>query len=108
MSRVYNLNAQELKNSLDSNENILLVDCRELPEWQSEHIKGAQHIPMSTFANNYHPILTDKTQKIVVQCRSGGRSYQVAMFLASQGFTNIHNLEGGILEWINQEFPVEK
>lgn len=108
MSRVFNLNAQELKQSLDSNENIMLVDCREQPEWNSERITGASHIPMSLFAHIYQEKLQDKNQKIVVQCRSGGRSYQVAMFLASQGYNNVFNLEGGILDWMHRNYPIER
>ena len=41
----------------------------------------------------------DPQREIVVICRSGGRSLQVAQFLAAQGFATVSNLAGGILAW---------
>lgn len=108
LSNVKNFNTQELKNSLDNNENIKLVDCRELPEWEDARIKGAVFLPMSSFVNHYKEELQDKEQKIVVQCRSGGRSQQVANFLVSEGYQNVYNLSGGILDWIHRDFPIER
>ncbi|MEO0474273.1 MAG: rhodanese-like domain-containing protein, partial [Bacteroidota bacterium] len=40
-----------------------------------------------------------KSQEVVMICRSGGRSGRACMFLAQQGFSNVRNLEGGMLAW---------
>jgi rhodanese-related sulfurtransferase len=47
----------------------------------------------------------DPAAEIVVMCRSGGRSAQVARFLQQQGFSNVWNLAGGILAWSEQLDP---
>jgi rhodanese-related sulfurtransferase len=47
----------------------------------------------------------DPNQDTVVICRSGGRSLQVAHFLAAQGFTSVFNLAGGILAWSRDVDP---
>jgi rhodanese-related sulfurtransferase len=41
----------------------------------------------------------DPKKEVVVICRSGGRSAQVAQFLEHQGFGKVFNLSGGILAW---------
>jgi rhodanese-related sulfurtransferase len=55
------------------------------------------HIPMGQVAGRLNEL--DPMRETVVICRSGGRSMQVAQFLASQGFGSVYNLAGGILAW---------
>ncbi|MEP6545825.1 MAG: rhodanese-like domain-containing protein [Gammaproteobacteria bacterium] len=55
------------------------------------------HIPMGQIATRLGEL--DPAQETVVICRSGGRSLQVATFLAGRGFGSVYNLAGGILAW---------
>jgi rhodanese-related sulfurtransferase len=55
------------------------------------------HIPMGELPNRLNEL--DPQREIVVICRSGGRSLQVAQFLSAQGFASVSNLAGGILAW---------
>ncbi|MEL6132474.1 MAG: rhodanese-like domain-containing protein, partial [Bacteroidota bacterium] len=51
-----------------------------------------------------------KDREVVVICRSGGRSGQAKMFLSQKGFSNVRNLEGGMLAWkaaIDPTFDVD-
>ena len=48
--------------------------------------------------------LNNKNAKIVLQCRSGKRSMSAAHYLESQGYTDLYNLEGGILQWEDEGF----
>ncbi|MSP58186.1 MAG: rhodanese-like domain-containing protein, partial [Flavobacteriaceae bacterium] len=43
-----------------------------------------------------------KNAEIIVHCRSGARSGTAKMFMVQQGFTNVRNLIGGILDWKSQ------
>ena len=97
----------ELKSKLDSGEKINFIDCRELAEWSEGHIEGATLIPLSEFQQKYESVLTDKDAKIVVQCRSGKRSMDACMFLLSKGYSDLNNLEGGILAWTQAGFPIK-
>ena len=97
----------ELKNKLDNGEKINFIDCRELAEWSEGHIEGATLIPLSEFQQKYESVLTDKDAKIVVQCRSGKRSMDACMFLLSKGYSDLNNLEGGILAWTQAGFPIK-
>ncbi len=47
----------------------------------------------------------DKESELIILCRSGVRSYRVCQFLISQGFKNVKNFSGGILEWIKLVDP---
>jgi rhodanese-related sulfurtransferase len=96
----------ELKEKLNSNEKIQFIDCRESQEWQEAHIKGVTLLPLSEFETKYETILKDKDTQVVIHCRSGKRSMNACMFLLSKGFTNLVNVEGGIMSWIASDFPV--
>lgn len=101
------IDVQELKLKLDNGEKFHFVDCRELEEWKEGHIDGATLIPLSDFQQRYEEVLTEKDAKIVIQCRSGKRSMNACMFLLSKGYSDLNNLEGGILAWTEAGFPVK-
>ena len=60
-------------------------------------------IPMGEMANRLGEL--DPGREIVVICRSGGRSLQVAHFLSARGFGSVSNLAGGILAWSRDVDP---
>ena len=101
------IDVQELKKKLDNKENFVFIDCREQEEWDEAHIEGATLIPLSTFQEKYEAVLTDKNATIVVQCRSGKRSMNACMFLLSKGYSDLNNLEGGIMAWHQAGFPIK-
>jgi len=75
-----------------------LLDVRE--DWETALAPvptDILHIPMGQIADRLKEL--DPRQETVVICRSGGRSLQVAHFLAAQGFAAVSNLSGGILAW---------
>jgi rhodanese-related sulfurtransferase len=88
-------------------DNALLVDCRELQEWNAGRIPGAVLKPMSTVNDWYQDLPTDRP--IVMQCRSGNRSGQIVSALVGQvGMANVMNLAGGILAWHEAGLPIEE
>jgi rhodanese-related sulfurtransferase len=97
---------RELKQKLDSKENIQFIDCREQAEWNEAHIAGATLLPLSEIETKYENILKDKNAQIVIHCRSGKRSMNACMFLLSKGYSHLTNVEGGIISWSQEGFPV--
>jgi adenylyltransferase/sulfurtransferase len=75
-----------------------LIDVREPDEWQTFHLKGAIHWPLSSLNENRFPDLR-RDQKILVYCQSGKRSKLAAQALQESGFTAVSELEKGLLEW---------
>jgi adenylyltransferase/sulfurtransferase len=93
----------ELKRRLDAGENLFVLDVREPNEYQINRIPGSTLIPLGELPRRYQEL--DKGREIVAQCKMGGRSARAVEFLRSVGFTNVKNLRGGILEWIDKVDP---
>lgn len=92
--------------ALQGRPDVVLFDVREPYEYQAGHIPGVKLIPMNDVPNRINEIPRDKT--VILTCRSGNRSGQVADFLRKQGFTNVHNMQGGILAWQQAGYPIQK
>ena len=92
----------DLKKMRDEGAQHQLIDVREVHEYEISNI-GGEHIPMSLIPLNIDKIRRDIP--VVLQCRSGGRSGQITRFLEAQGFTNVANLQGGILAWARDIEP---
>ncbi|MCU0646413.1 MAG: ThiF family adenylyltransferase [Gemmatimonadaceae bacterium] len=80
-----------------------LIDVREPWEYETAHIEGAELMPMGGIPLAVQPggALAElpRDTALIIQCHHGGRSNQVAHFLAGQGFTNVSNFDGGIDAW---------
>jgi adenylyltransferase/sulfurtransferase len=96
------ITVSELKKMRDEGAQHQLIDVREVHEYEISNI-GGEHIPMSLIPLNIDKIRRDIP--VVLQCRSGGRSGQITRFLEAQGFTNVSNLQGGILAWARDIEP---
>lgn len=82
-----------------------IIDVREPVEFAEEHITGTKLIPLGDLGHRSSEI--DKTKPIVVMCRAGTRGQQALTKLQAQGFSDVRNLEGGILAWKAAGLPVE-
>jgi rhodanese-related sulfurtransferase len=97
------ITVQELNHLRTSNASFQLIDVREESEYDVSNL-GGELIPMGDIIERKDDISADK--KVVVHCRSGKRSASVIMALESQfGFTNLYNLKGGIMAWIEEIEP---
>lgn len=96
------ITVKELKNLMDSGEDFQLIDVREQKEFDFANI-GGELIPLNTIPDNLDKIAKDK--KVVVHCRSGARSANAIQYLEQQGFSDLHNLKGGILAWSDEIDP---
>ncbi|MFC0469364.1 rhodanese-like domain-containing protein [Halalkalibacter kiskunsagensis] len=75
----------------------IIIDVREVEEYEEAHIPGIPLIPMHTIPNVMDQL--DKEQTYLFVCRSGNRSQNVALYLQNQGFENVQNYFGGMLAW---------
>jgi len=94
------ITVQELKQLIDEKKDYQLIDVREEYEFDEANLKG-ELISMGEVIENVEKI--SKEKQVVVHCRSGKRSATVINALESQfGFTNLYNLRGGILAYIDE------
>ena len=84
---------------LDAGEKFFFVDCRLPNEWEITHIDGATLIPLQQMAQHLDTLRKHKDEKIVVHCKSGGRSMQFTQALRQAGFKDVKSMAGGILLW---------
>ena len=83
---------------LYQNEQLSLVDVREVEEFQTLHLEGAQNLPLSQLADIYDQL--DKDLLHYVVCKSGMRSAHACQFLAEQGY-DVINVQGGMTAFEN-------
>ena len=106
MPQDFEITALDLKRAIDSGKNPYILDVREPQEYQINRIPGSVLIPLGQVASRVAEIKAGaEGRPIVVQCKMGGRSAKAMDFLKSVGFTNVKNLRGGILEWIDKVDP---
>jgi sulfur dioxygenase len=86
---------------------VRVLDVREPDEFTGPlgHIKGATLVPLGDLASRAKELPRDKP--IVAVCRAGSRSAQATAILQQAGFTEIANLNGGMLRWRAEGYPVE-
>jgi len=102
----FNITPRALQAKIDSGENVVLVDVRELYEYDLCHIEGARLLPLGQLPARAGEL--DKGSEIVVYCHVGVRSTQAVAYLRRAGFSSIRNLQGGIDAWareIDQQMP---
>ena len=73
----------------------VIIDVRNSDEYNTGHIKGSVNIPVS----NILSVDYDKDTIIIVYCASGMRSATAAEKLIEAGYTNVYNLDGGLINW---------
>lgn len=98
------ITADEIKTLLDAGENLHLVDVRE-PDEHTEFNIGGTFLPLGKIqVMQIDDIDGLKDEEVICYCRSGVRSAQACLMLETFGFTNVKNLEGGMLNW-REKYP---
>ncbi len=95
------MNSDELIEFIELNDAVL-VDVRTEDEYNSGYIENSLNIDY--FSNDFsvNADKLDKNTPIILYCRSGKRSSMSANKISKLGFKEIYNLQGGILEWIEE------
>jgi rhodanese-related sulfurtransferase len=94
--------------SLINRSNALVLDVREQNEYDAGHIINSRLIPKGKVKERIGELEKYRERPIVVVCRSGNRSESATAFLNKQGFTQVHNLTGGVMAWQKANLPLEK
>ncbi len=86
----------QVKQWLDQKEDMLILDVRQLREWNASHIEGAMLLPLNELAAKAETLTDWKNRRVVTQCHHGVRSMNAAAYLRRLGFTNVHSMAGGL------------
>lgn len=99
-TRAASIAPEVLKQWLDEKREIVLLDTRNTYEVQQGTFKQAQHLSLNDFSELAHtPIPATKEQVVVMFCTGGIRCEKAALFMQHQGYQQVYQLEGGILNY---------
>ena len=73
----------------------VIIDVRTVNEYNTGHIKGAVNLPLDIIDT----ISYDKNTALIIYCASGVRSLEAVNMLSNLEYTNLYNLDGGLLNW---------
>ncbi|NBQ54400.1 MAG: rhodanese-like domain-containing protein [Proteobacteria bacterium] len=86
-----------------------LIDVRTDEEFTQVHATGAVHIVLNKISRAALAAagIKDPATNLYLICKAGGRSRQACQMLAAEGFTNLHNVSGGTMAWVEEDLPHE-
>ena len=108
-SNIYAQNIEQIspiRAKLMARNGALMIDVRETDEVKAlaYDVDGIVNIPLSEFKDRLNEIPQDRA--IIVACRSGNRSSQAAKILHQNGYSDISNMEGGMMAWQAKKLEV--
>jgi adenylyltransferase/sulfurtransferase len=95
----WEITPRDVKQMLDRKDQFVFIDCRLPNEYEITHIEGTKLIPLQQLGQRFAELKPLANEKIVVHCKSGGRSLQFTQMLRQQGFKDVRSMAGGILLW---------
>lgn len=84
-----------------------LLDVRTASEFENAHIAGAYNLPLDQLAEHVHELRAARGPVVLI-CQSGQRAQRAEALLQSAGMTNIHVLEGGMIDWQSRHLAVRR
>ncbi|MDH4286022.1 MAG: rhodanese-like domain-containing protein [Gallionella sp.] len=90
----------------DAAHGLRVIDVRQMQEIAAGTVPRAEALPLHILPAKVHEL--SREEKLVMVCRSGARSAQACMFLQQQGFSNVYNLRGGMMGWVQSGLPASQ
>ena len=104
IGRIAIVSAQQAARLQAEDTEALIVDVREPREYESLRAPGSVSLPLAEFVARHADLPRDR--RLLLVCRSGSRSLRATMFLMQQGFSNVANVDGGMIAWKNAGLPL--
>ena len=90
---------------LINNNDALIIDVRESRDFAKGHIREARNLPFSKFKDDLNTFSQYKDSAVLAYCTSGAISGKACRLLTQAGFTNVHNVAGGLNGWLDAKLP---
>lgn len=100
------ISADEVFAALSAQEPIILLDVRTEMEHKKAHIAGSTHIALGEVKEKVEKRIPKKDAKVYVYCLSGSRSELIVHFMEQIGYTDVHNMDHGLLGWRAKGYPL--
>lgn len=100
------ISVQSLKDKIEKNEEMVILDVRRDEEWEKGHIEGARHVYVGHLEENLDKV--PRNSPIIVYCDSSRRSNIAASILKKNGYDMVYNVLGSMTAWKNAGYKVVK
>ena len=107
-TRVRETTVDDIKARLDRHDNFVLIDVREDREYDADHLPGAVHLGKGIIERDIEGKYPDLNTPMVLYCGGGFRSAMAADNLQKMGYTDVVSMDGGVREWREKKYPLEK
>jgi len=107
-TRIKELSPDEVKEKLDEEERVVVLDVRKQDEWESAHIAGAKHLARAVLERNIETEYANIDTELILYSGSGSVSALAADSLQKMGYNNIKSLAGGFQSWLEAGYPIER
>lgn len=100
---INHVNVQGAKQMIATNKDLIIIDARTSEEYADGTLPGAINVDVRSddFAVRIDSL--DKSAVYLMHCRSGSRSKKASEIMVERGFTNVTNMDGGYLAWLEEE-----
>lgn len=105
--RVTSVSPDEVREQIEGDGPLVLVDVREASEWSGGHLPGALHLARGVLERDVERALPDPETPIVLYCGGGYRSTLAADTLQRMGYTHVSSMDGGWRAWTEAGYPTE-
>ena len=105
-SSVQKVSASEVKGMIDKKEKAIYLDVRDAGEFAAGHLPGAMNISRGTLEFNVFNKIKDQNAKIIVYCKTAGRSTLATKTMNDLGYKNAILMDAQFEDWVKAGYPV--
>jgi rhodanese-related sulfurtransferase len=107
-SSIKTVSPADVKAMIDNKDKVIYLDVRDAGEFSAGHLPGAMNISRGTLEFNVFNKIQDQNAKIVVYCKTAGRSTLATKTLNDLGYKNAILMDAQFEDWIKAGYPVER
>jgi len=105
---VQKVSAADVKAMIDKKDKVIYLDVRDPGEFAAGHLPGAMNISRGTLEFNVFNKIQDQNAKVIVYCKTAGRSTLATKTLNDLGYKNAVLMDAQFEDWIKAGYPVER
>jgi rhodanese-related sulfurtransferase len=107
-SAIKTVSAADVKAAIDKKEKAVYLDVRDPGEYTAGHLPGAINVSRGTLEFNVWKAIPDQNAKVIVYCKTAGRSTLATKTLNDLGYKNAVLMDAQFEDWIKAGYPVER
>lgn len=85
---------------------LVILDVRTAQEYRAGHLEGSINLDIRSPSFTEELDALDRSRAYLVYCRTGVRSGRAAALMRSLGFSELYDLEGGMVSWLREGFEL--